>query len=189
MQKRVIALNSGGFDSVTLLHYLKYHLKREVISLFFDYGQRSAVQEEKCARAVCEKLGFEFRKVVIPKFDWDVTSLYDSSISIDAEGQYVPFRNVVLLSYALSFAEALKVDDIYSAIINAGYYNDTTPEFQRYIAKFYKKLGFKCLFPFSHLKKSQLPFYSLRPTEYFSCNVPNEMGQACGVCNDCLKLD
>ena len=39
---KIVTLNSGGFDSVVLAHYLRaQYPEAEIHCLFFDYGQRS----------------------------------------------------------------------------------------------------------------------------------------------------
>ena len=51
MSKPVVVLNSGGFDSTVLLHYVKEVEEDSLVySLFFEYGQRSMEQERRCAR-------------------------------------------------------------------------------------------------------------------------------------------
>ena len=45
MSKPVVVLNSGGFDSTVLLHYVKEVEEDSLVySLFFEYGQRSMEQ-------------------------------------------------------------------------------------------------------------------------------------------------
>ena len=68
---KIVALCSGGFDSVVMLHFIREtHPDYDIHTLFFDYGQKTLKQEEHCAEKVSKKLGCHFHKVTLPKFSW-----------------------------------------------------------------------------------------------------------------------
>ena len=50
-RKQIVALNSGGYDSVCLIHYLleTEYSGEEIVSVFFNYGQRNLEYERECA--------------------------------------------------------------------------------------------------------------------------------------------
>jgi len=148
--KNAIILCSGGLDSVVTSYYVKKKLKYEKIKiLFFDYNQRTLEQERKASKFCSSKLNAEFIEI---KLDWlgkISTSLINSDkkakkISKDdlkdtkeeSNKYYVPFRNGIFLSYAISLADSLffkdkEVWDIFVGFKNEGKeaFPDTTPEF------------------------------------------------------------
>lgn len=77
MKKRIAIACSGGVDSLTLLHMVKYHpehlaqellpevegseLQHEYVVLHFDHGLReSSAQEQRFVEAQAKAYGFEF---------------------------------------------------------------------------------------------------------------------------------
>lgn len=144
----VIVPISGGMDSTVLLHYAASKFKN-VYAISFDYGQRhkkelecaeyqiNAIREGDDDRNVC------FNTVVkLPFFNLiKGSALIDRGIDVakarDVMGDpqtvnYVPFRNMMLLSIACSFAESLKATTVYHGAAQAdsvaGYW-DGSPEF------------------------------------------------------------
>lgn len=121
MDKCVILL-SGGMDSVTLLHYLINHLDyKEIYALSFNYGQKHSRELEEaswnCLKSYPVKehrvMDLEFMKNILE----DSSSLVGDKIAVpnldeikkqdlDQPITYVPNRNMMLLSLAVSFAEA-----------------------------------------------------------------------------------
>ena len=96
MNEKVIALNSGGFDSVVMLHRLVIDDNKDVISLFFNYGQRNSAKERECARKVANNLGLEHIEIDLPPINWSASSLYDSTQ--DSTNQYIEMRNLIFIS-------------------------------------------------------------------------------------------
>ena len=90
MNKAIILL-SGGLDSVTLAHFVKKELNKDVKALFFDYGQLQLEQELKHTAQCCEEL----------KIPLEVVKL--DLITTDQE--YIPARNLIFLSHAIALAE------------------------------------------------------------------------------------
>ena len=49
--EKIVALNSGGFDSICMLHLLRDNYpSHEIKTLFFDYGQTMVEEEFTCAK-------------------------------------------------------------------------------------------------------------------------------------------
>lgn len=191
MKDKVIALNSGGFDSIVLIYHLK-NSGLEPISLFFNYGQKNLEQERECARRVCDKLEIEHKEINIPPLDWSSSSLLS-----DGEDQYIELRNLIFLSYASSLAESLKIREVYSAIIDckSNTYKDTSEDFINNAHDFFKSLDIGIYFPFMYRDKVWLAYearkYGIQPDDYFTCNVPiSNEGEVkpCGECGDCIVL-
>lgn len=195
---KVIMLNSGGYDSVILLHEL-ISRGNHVRCIFFNYGQRNYVQERNCMDTACRKINVmnkkliaEFMEIELPTLFWAKTTLYDSHISPDDKDQYIPMRNLIFLSYAVSVAESLGVSEIYTAIIaqNIGF-TDTSIEFVDTLNKVAMMAGVQILAPYAALNKYDLMQkaieFGLHEDDVFSCNTPIE-GKPCGKCGDCETL-
>lgn len=126
---KAIVLLSGGLDSTVALYKAKAEGYNEIYALSFDYGQRHA-RELECAKATAEKVSVIAHNVVSLKLDlWGGSSLTDKSMSIE-EGDvnkegipntYVPARNMVFLSVAASYAEAVGARDIFIGVSEVDY--------------------------------------------------------------------
>lgn len=122
MKRRAVVLLSGGLDSAVTLFYAR---KRgyECHCLAFDYGQRH-IKEVSCARALAARTGagIKVMKLALP---WRGSSLTDRRLSIPSgrtakeirgggiPSTYVPGRNTIFLSLAVSYAEAIGADTVF----------------------------------------------------------------------------
>ena len=135
--KKAVILLSGGLDSATTLYFAK-DKGYECFCLIFDYGQRHK-RELDSAKAIAKKAGCRWQIVKI-SLPWKGSSLLDkrsrlSTIdyrpSTTIPSTYVPARNIIFLSFALSCAEAMGAKSIFigaNAIDYSGY-PDCRPEF------------------------------------------------------------
>jgi len=137
--KKAVILLSGGLDSSTTLYYAKSK-GYSCHCLIFDYGQRHK-REIKSAKGIAKKANCESQVVKI-QLPHKGSSLLDNSIAIpknrDAArfkkgipSTYVPGRNIIFLSFAVSYAEAIGAGAIFigaNAIDYSGY-PDCRPEF------------------------------------------------------------
>jgi 7-cyano-7-deazaguanine synthase len=116
---RAVVLASGGLDSCVAATLTADRWGPESVALLHvSYGQRTAAREERAMTAIAGRLGIA-RRLVIPLPGLGAmggSSLTDTGLSIpDGAGQgadeipttYVPFRNTVLCSLAVAWAEAL----------------------------------------------------------------------------------
>jgi 7-cyano-7-deazaguanine synthase len=152
--KRAVVLLSGGVDSSTTLAIARAE-GYELFALSFDYGQRHSVELLSAAR-VAENLGvtkhlitrFNMRdiggsaltdEIEVPKNESRVVSRYDQkqgSSEVEKDTSlipvtYVPARNTIFLSFALSWAEVIEAPDIFigaNAVDYSGY-PDCRPEY------------------------------------------------------------
>ncbi|MFT7538166.1 MAG: 7-cyano-7-deazaguanine synthase [Lysobacterales bacterium] len=202
--KKAIVLLSGGLDSATIL----YDAKKKGFKpycLIFDYGQRhdkEIKQAKKIADAV--KAKYEIVKIQMP---WLGSSLLDKSMKLpehtvidqkEIPSTYVPARNIIFLSFAASYAEAVDAEGLFigaNAIDYSGY-PDCRPDFFDAYKKVMKK-GLK-----TGVKGKNIKIYTplLRKTKAqiikmgIKLKVPYELTwscyaggrKPCGVCDSCL---
>lgn len=207
-----LVLCSGGLDSVTLAHYVKKKLKYDKINiLFFNYGQRTFKQEEKASKLCAKQIGAKFIEINLPWLGKISGSLINSEkkskkikredlkdSSKESTNWYVPCRNLIFLTSALSLAEAeyvknKKKTDIFIGLKNEGKeaYPDATPEF---LEKVNKLSQTTCAAPFKVkaplIKKDKEDIIKLgislgiKYEDTFTCYVgAGEMH--CGSCLSC----
>lgn len=184
--EKILVLNSGGFDSVTLISYLATEYE-EVHSMFFDYGQRNLELEKECAIKVSNKVGAIHTTVMLPKFNWSKSSVLDT----EGTNEYIEMRNLIFISYAVSYAQANGIKKIALAYLYNGSYADTSPLFVENVNQMLQPLEMELLTPFSDYTKAEVGFIAnflhIKKGDYFSCNTPNN-NKPCGICNDCLNL-
>jgi queuosine biosynthesis protein QueC len=194
---REIVLNSGGFDSVVLMHDLKYTFEKELISLFFDYGQRNLELEREKARKVADKLDAEHVEIKLPSIDWSSSSLFKgNSDEFSTDAQYLEMRNLIFFSYAISFAESRGIEVINSAIIkaneNGNRYTDTSKEFIERLNKVAELSDVEIKTKYSDYSKMVLGYiarkYDIKREDFISCNLPVD-GEPCGECEDCREIE
>ena len=192
---KVIVLNSGGFDSTVLLHYVSssYGESAEVYSVFFDYGQLSATQEREKSLYNANLVGVKDHiEITLPPFYWTRSNFYGEGF--ERESQYLEYRNLVFLSYAFSLAQSLGADTIYTALLGCTeeeHYADCSRSFLNSVNSISPNIRVEA--PFSELTKEELfPlafFYGIGPSDFHSCDVPKEGGVPCGECLDCKSLE
>jgi len=201
--KKSVILLSGGLDSSTTLYYALSQ-GYDCHCLIFDYGQKhkkEIIQAKAVARkAACKSV------VVKISLPWKGSALLDNKISVprgralDAKGipvTYVPARNIIFLSFAASYAEAIGAKTIFigaNAVDYSGY-PDCRPEFIRsYQAMLARGLktsvegkSIKVETPLIHLSKAQIVKLAVKlkvPLQLtWSCY--NGGTKPCGVCDSC----
>ena len=207
-KKKAIVLLSGGLDSATALAIAKDQ-GYGTYTLSFDYNQRHK-HELECADLISLNMGAYGHQVVeISTFGG--SALNDPTIEVPKGRSlkemeeaipitYVPARNTIFLSFALSCAEVIDADAIFTGVNAVDYsgYPDCRPEFieayQRVVDIATKKTvkggSIKVIAPLIHMSKVDIikagielgVDYSLTS----SCYDPDENGHACGRCDSCL---
>jgi 7-cyano-7-deazaguanine synthase len=138
MKPKAVVLLSGGLDSATSAAQAQVD-GYEVIALSLFYGQRHD-RELLAAQDIVNHLGIaEHFNLQVNLSQWGGSSLTDSAMAVPTEGvmndkipnTYVPGRNTVFLSIALSLAEAKNAEAIYLGINAVDYsgYPDCRPEY------------------------------------------------------------
>ena len=207
-KKIAVVLLSGGLDSYTTAAMVKND-GYSIYAISFDYGQRHKF-ELKAARRLAESLGVE--KYLVQTVD--LRAIGGSALTDDIEvpksdaaevdssiipSTYVPARNTIFLSLALSWAEVIGASHIFigaNAVDYSGY-PDCRPEF---IAAFEKMANLatrvgvegkqiEISAPLIAMTKGEIIAkgvelgldYSLT----HSCYDPDANGFACGQCDSC----
>ncbi len=204
--KTAVVLLSGGLDSATALFWAKSK-GYKAHCLLFDYGQRHR-KEIRCAVSLAKasKSSFQIIRIQLP---WGGSSLLGRKIFLP-EGRslkdmtngsipstYVPARNTIFLSFALSCADVMRADRVVigaNAVDYSGY-PDCRPNFMRAMEKAARlgtRLGahkrFEISSPLIHLTKAEIVKLGMKlkvPYERtWSCYAGGK--KPCGVCDSCI---
>lgn len=198
MKEKIVVLNSGGFDSVCLCHYVRdQHPDAEIHSLHFEYGNRNRLMETHCAKKVCKKLDMIYHNVRLDPIRWTASTLYGRKHSDpDGDAQYLEYRNLIFMAYASSLAQGIGSKKIYVAVIKSipGHeYIDCTGEFFNNLEQVLKDSDIKIETPFIDMDKWDFKDiarqHNITPADFFSCNEPTLKIFPCGKCPDCLALE
>lgn len=204
--KKAVILLSGGLDSATCLAIAKSE-GYEPHCISFLYGQRHSIELEKSedlARANrCPHKVFEIPTIAGSALTDGAEKVQKDGVTDEIPATYVPARNTIFLSFALSYAESIGAHDIFIGVNALDYsgYPDCRPE---YIEAFQKmadlatKAGVE-----GKTTKIHTPLIALTKAETIqkgmelgvdysmtnSCYDPSILGEACGTCDSCrLRL-
>lgn len=205
--KKAIVLLSGGLDSTTALYLAKSQGFDEIYALTFEYGQKHD-KELKSAVAVAKAAGVKEHKVVnLLLNQWKGCSLTDKDMDIkdgdihrsDIPSTYVPARNMVFLSVAASYADALDIADIFIGVSEVDYsgYVDCREEFIRAMENTInlgtvlgaeKKQKITLHAPFMHMTKAEEVKLGAKLGVDFGLTWTCYRGDEhpCGTCDSCL---
>ena len=199
--KKAVVLLSGGLDSTTTLYYAKSR-GYKCYCLVFDYGQRHK-KEIESAKRVAKRANCK-RQIIKFKLPWKGSSLLDKEMKlpitnyqlpITIPSTYVPARNIIFLSFALSYAEAIDAEKIFigANIIDYSGYPDCRPEFFRAFERIITtgtKAGAKIEIKAPLVHKSKAEIVKLAK----GLNAPLELTwscykggkKPCGNCDSCI---
>jgi 7-cyano-7-deazaguanine synthase len=201
-----IILLSGGLDSATAAA-LTMAEGFSPVGLTFLYGQRHNVELES-ARKLAEYFSMNvhlsaridesiFSSALVRGSGLEVPSNREIDDSIPAT--YVPGRNILFLSYALSLAESRGAERVVIGVNARDYsgYPDCRPEFIeafREVSRLGTKRGVEgkpveIKAPLVSMSKGEIIRKGLElGVDYsltHSCYNPDEEGRACGTCDSC----
>lgn len=197
MKQRAIVLFSSGLDSTTVLYYAM-NKGYDCHCLIFDYGQKHNKEVTNAVKfAKSLKLNYHVVKTSIP---WDMSSLINKNKKIPEHKQikegfvpstYVPGRNTIFLSYAISYAETIKAKKIFLGInaVDFSSYPDCTPQYLKSMQQVMKSLnnGIEICAPIEKYSKAQIIKLGTKlkvPYEKtWSCY--NGKNKPCGKCDSC----
>lgn len=206
--KKAISVMSGGLDcTVATCVYAKDY---DIHAITFDYGQKALKQEITASQKICEKMGFKHMVIKLPWLSEISTSSLNTDCDVpepaeldldDAEKSsqsassvWVPGRNTVFTSIALSYAESIGAE-----IIIVGWDKEEANTFpdnsKEYLEKFNEliaagspeKIEIKA--PAINLDKDEIVKLGAEinaPMELsYSCYKGDE--KHCGVCESCMR--
>lgn len=201
LNKKAVVLLSGGLDSATAL-YVARAKGYKCQCLIFDYGQRHRRREINAAVKIAKKCGCAYRIIKI-SLPWKGSSLLDKKKKIARSfgsiipNTYVPGRNIIFLSFALSFAESIGAAAIFIGAHAHDYsgYPDCRPEFFRAFSKVVLtgtkagagNNGIKIITPLLHKGKADIIRLGLRLKVPFALTWSCYLGgkKPCGRCDSC----
>lgn len=199
--KRAILLLSGGIDSTTLLAKLSSE-NYDVIAISFDYGQKNRI-ELNYAKINAEKYGVKKHHIIeLDKMLFNSSALVNQEIDILTyennefpEGQvnaYVPFRNLLFISTALSFAETMKTNEVYLAFNsddNTNFWDCRSDFVEKINAIAASNTSIQIKTPFINLSKTEVVKlarqFNIDLNNTITCYQPNDVTE-CGVCLSCV---
>ncbi len=201
VNKRAILLLSGGIDSTTLLAKLSNEYY-EVVAVSFHYGQKHGI-ELNYAKKNAEKYGVKKHHII--ELD---SKLFNSSALVNREikittyknnelpeakiNAYVPFRNLLFISTALSLAETMKINEVYLAFNsddNANFWDCRTDFVEKINAIATSNTSIQIKTPFINLSKTEVVKLArqlnvdLKNT--ITCYQPIKETE-CGFCLSCV---
>lgn len=202
--KKAVCLLSGGLDSATTLYYAKAK-GYKVHALIFDYGQRHHKEIKQAVKiAKTTRCPYALIKFDLP---WKGSALLDKSISLPKNRKiipqeipvtYVPARNIIFLSFAASYAEALGAEAVFigaNAIDYSGY-PDCRPEFYQSFNTTIKRgmksgvegKGIQLVTPLIHKTKAQIIKLAkkLKVPLHLTWSCYRGARKPCGVCDSCI---
>ncbi len=207
MEKAIVLL-SGGMDSLVCAG-LALEAHTEVYFLHLNYGQKTSQKERVCFDKIADhyEVSFDRRKVIDMAFLKQIggSSLTDESISVKSyqgdsdqiPDSYVPFRNSIILSLAVSWAEVVGAKTIF---IGANHedspgYPDCRPAyyeaFNKVIQEGTKAGHIHIVTPVIHMKKRDIVLkgQEIKSPFQLSWSCYKSLEKACGLCDSCaLRL-
>jgi len=196
IRQKAIILFSGGLDSATVLYYAiskgyKCHC------LIFDYGQKHN-KEIKSAEKIAKLVKADY-SIVKVKLPWSKDSLTDKSKKVPERktianivpSTYVPGRNTLFLSFALSYSQSINADSIFTGVNSVDFsnYPDCTPEFIKAYNGVLKSLKTKITVktPLAKMSKAQIIKLGtkLKVPYELTWTCYNGYKKPCGKCDSC----
>ena len=202
MTKQALLLLSGGIDSATLLAKLKSE-GYQITALSFHYGQKHSV-ELNYAKELANKYEVKEHLILdIPNESFSGSALVNKTINptkfndyknlpTEEVNSYVPFRNIIFLSFALSIAESRNIHEIFIAVNkeDAINYWDCSVVFiekMNIISKMNTSISIES--PFINLSKKEVVLLGKNLgvdfNQTISCYQPID-GVECGSCLSCI---
>ena len=205
---KAISVFSGGLDCTVATSV--YDKDCEIHAITFDYGQKAFTQEVKASKKICEHMGWTHEVISLPwlakisnsslNTDEDIPEVSEDDLdnfdksSQTASNVWVPARNTVFTSIALSYAESIGAE-----IIIVGWNGEEGETFpdnsKEYMEEFNKLIEvgspekIRIEAPCIDLNKEEiveLGFDIGAPMELsYSCYNGGET--PCGICESCMR--
>lgn len=208
--ENIVCILSGGLDSTILTYLLvKKFGNKKIFPIIFNYNQRHSFEIEQ-AVITCDKLDLNYRVINIDFFGDLVSkvSALSNKKEIDMPNirqvlgdpqpvTYVPFRNMLFITLALSYAESNDCNQVYIGLQAHDLYQywDTSLEFvyrMNEVTRLNRKHEITIYAPFANFSKKDeillgqqlnVPF-----EDTWTCyEGPNKNEEACGICPSCAE--
>lgn len=206
--KKAISVFSGGLDCTVAT--CVYDNDYEIHAITFNYGQKAFAQELKASKKICEEMGWTHEVIDLPwlsdisnsslNTDEDIPEVSENDLddldksSQTASNVWVPARNTVFTSIALSYAESIGAE-----IIIVGWNNEEGLTFpdnsEEFLNEFNEliKVGspdkIRIEAPAINLNKEELVELGVKvgaPMKLsYSCYKGED--EPCGVCESCVR--
>lgn len=206
--KKAISVFSGGLDCTVATSV--FDKEYEIHAITFNYGQKAVTQEIKASRIICEKMDWTHEVIDLPWLSKISNSSLNTSENIPevsesdlddidkssetASNVWVPARNTVFTSIALSYAESVGAE-----IIIVGWNNEEGATFpdnsKEYLNEFNELIqvcspdNIKIEAPCIDLNKEELVELGVKvgaPMKLsYSCYKGED--EPCGVCESCVR--
>ena len=206
--KKAISVLSGGLDCTVAT--CVFDEEYEIHAITFDYGQKAVKQEINASKSICEKMGWTHEVIDLPwlskistsslNTDADIPELGEDDLddldksSETASSVWVPARNTVFTSIALSYAESIGAE-----IIIVGWNGEEGATFpdnsKQYMEKFNELIDvgspdkIRIEAPAIDLNKEEIVELGIKvgaPMELsYSCYKGDD--KPCGVCESCVR--
>jgi len=200
--KRAILLLSGGIDSTTLLAKLSSE-NHEIVAVSFHYGQKHGI-ELIYAKKNAKKYGvikhhiieldkILFKSSALVNHEIEIATYEENELPKGQVNAYVPFRNLLFISTALSLAESININEVYLA-----FNSDDATNFWDCRTDFVEKVNelassnssVQIKTPFIKLSKVEIVKLARQLDVDLNCTItcyqPSE-GIECGKCLSCLN--
>ena len=197
MEKKAVVLLSGGMDSAVVL-FMAAAGGYAAYALTLDYGQKNFFEIE-CAKKLAERAGVRSHKIMKIDLGAFGGSALTSGGRLSRPGEvpdtYVPGRNTVFLSLALSWAEAEGADVVFYGANTVDYsgYPDCTKEYVRAfnnLARAGLSTPVRIEAPLLDMSKKEIVTKGISLGVDFSmtssCYFPDETGAHCRRCRSCI---
>jgi 7-cyano-7-deazaguanine synthase len=203
MEKAIVLL-SGGMDSLVCAGEA-FSNNQQVSFLHMNYGQKTSDREKESFEKIAQHYNVraEDCKIIDMTFLRQIggSSLTDDTIEVksyqgdskEIPDSYVPFRNSIILSLAVSWAEVVGAKKLY---IGANFedspgYPDCRPSyykaFNQLIKEGTKASNIEILTPVINLKKKEIVKrgIELKVPFHLSWSCYKNSDMACGTCDSC----
>jgi 7-cyano-7-deazaguanine synthase len=194
-----VVLLSGGLDSTVMLYWVKERYDK-VYPLYVNYGSSHREKEYAAALKTCEEFNLTLETVKLEGNILSGSSLVDSAVSTpsdlkDTINTVVPFRNIIMLSLAASYADKVNAGVIATSPTKEDFevfrdcrriFHDQLEVVLRTAAKFDQP--YQILTPFINNTKDEVIAIGVGLDVDFSktwtCYSPKN-DKPCGVCPSC----
>lgn len=198
MAKKVVIIMSGGPDSSTVAYYAKNEWY-DIYGITLDYGQRAS-KETIHAKMIANKLGIPIRIIDLSSLK-DIfassTALCDERIPMPSKFEptiIVPFRNAILLSIAVSYANVIGAEAVFYGATgsDARFYPDCRESFFKTFQKA-ARLGTEkeiaIVAPFHKVTKAEVIKIGTKLRVPYKLTWSCYLGENkhCGRCESCVN--